>query len=53
MGFVEAVEVQYDPKEVELTTLIAYYFKAIDPTTLNQQGNDIGIQYRTGIYYVK
>ncbi|WP_172372038.1 peptide-methionine (R)-S-oxide reductase MsrB [Sporosarcina jiandibaonis] len=52
MGFVEAVEVQYDSEEVELSTLIEYYFKAIDPTTLNQQGNDIGIQYRTGIYYV-
>ena len=52
LGFVEAVEVQYDPEEVELSKLIAFYFKAIDPTTLNQQGNDIGIQYRTGIYYV-
>ncbi len=52
LGFVEAVEVQYDPKEVELSKLITFYFKAIDPTTLNQQGNDIGIQYRTGIYYV-
>lgn len=52
MGFVEAVEVQYDPDEVELSKLITYYFKAINPTTLNQQGNDIGIQYRTGIYYV-
>ncbi|WP_210467889.1 peptide-methionine (R)-S-oxide reductase MsrB [Sporosarcina sp. 6E9] len=52
MGFVEAVEVQYDPDDVELSTLIEYYFKAIDPTTLNQQGNDVGIQYRTGIYYL-
>jgi peptide methionine sulfoxide reductase msrA/msrB len=52
MGFVEAVEVQYDPEEVDLSILIEYYFKAIDPTTLNQQGNDIGIQYRTGIYYL-
>ena len=52
LGFVETVEVQYDPDEVDLTTLITYYFKAIDPTLLNQQGNDIGVQYRTGIYYV-
>ena len=52
MGFVEAVEVEYDPEKIDLKELITYYFKAIDPTTLNQQGNDIGIQYRTGIYYV-
>lgn len=50
-GFAETVEVTYDPERVSLEQLLTYFFKAIDPTTLNQQGNDIGSQYRTGIYY--
>jgi len=50
-GHAETVRVQYDPNTVSLTTLLKYYFKVIDPTSLNKQGNDRGIQYRTGIYY--
>jgi len=50
-GAAEAVKVVFDPKEVELCLLINLFFKTIDPTTLNQQGNDVGTQYRTGIYY--
>lgn len=50
-GFAETVEVIYDPERVTLEDLLAYFFLVIDPTILNQQGNDIGIQYRTGIYY--
>ncbi|MHA0857741.1 peptide-methionine (R)-S-oxide reductase MsrB [Paenibacillus sp. CMAA1364] len=50
-GFVETVEVKYDPKRVTLEDLIAKYFKVINPLSLNKQGNDIGDQYRTGIYY--
>lgn len=50
-GFAEAVEVTYDPERVSLEQLLTYFFKAIDPTTLNKQGNDVGTQYRTGIYY--
>ena len=50
-GFTETVHVEYDPKRVSLSELLTYYFKIIDPTMLNQQGNDQGIQYRTGIYY--
>ena len=41
----------YDPERVSLSKLLTYYFKVIDPTILNQQGNDKGIQYRTGVYY--
>ena len=41
-GFVETVEVTYDPERVSLSKLLTYYFKVIDPTILNQQGNDIG-----------
>ncbi len=47
----EAVEVRYDPSRVGLRTLIAMYFLTIDPLSGNRQGNDIGTQYRTGIYY--
>ncbi|OAB47903.1 peptide-methionine (R)-S-oxide reductase MsrB [Paenibacillus antarcticus] len=50
-GFAETVEVKYDPKRVTLTDLVSKYFKVIDPTSLNKQGNDRGVQYRTGIYY--
>ncbi len=48
---VETVEVKFDSKETDLTTILLYYFKIIDPTVLNRQGPDIGTQYRTGIYY--
>ena len=47
----EAAHVIYDPKKINLTTILAYYFKIIDPTSVNKQGNDVGRQYRTGIYY--
>ncbi len=50
-GAAETVEVVYDDVKVGLTDLLSIYFKSIDPTTLNRQGNDIGTQYRTGIYY--
>ncbi len=50
-NFAETVKVQYDPKKVALKQILELYFKTIDPTILNQQGHDIGTQYRTGIYY--
>lgn len=50
-GFAETVHVKYDPKQVTLQKLLDYYFKVVDPTSLNKQGNDRGVQYRTGIYY--
>lgn len=50
-GHAETVHVTYDASKVDLTTLLLYYFKVIDPTSLNKQGNDRGTQYRTGIYY--
>lgn len=50
-GAAETVEVVYDDNKVSLTELLSIYFKSIDPTMLNRQGNDIGTQYRTGIYY--
>lgn len=49
--YAETVKVQYDPQVVSLSFLLHLYFKAIDPTSLNQQGEDKGTRYRTGIYY--
>ena len=49
--FAETVRVVYNPDEVSLQFLLALYFKAIDPLSVNQQGHDKGTQYRTGIYY--
>lgn len=50
-GFAETVKVTYNPEKVDLNMLLDLYFLTIDPTSLNKQGNDIGDQYRTGIYY--
>ena len=50
-GYAETVHVSYDPKIVSLDTLVRQYFKIIDPTSVNKQGNDRGAQYRTGVYY--
>lgn len=50
-GAVETVKVIYDAEAVSLKLLIQLFFKMIDPTSLNQQGEDIGTQYRTGIYF--
>ena len=47
----ETVKVDFDPSLVSLEFLTRMFFHAIDPTSLNRQGNDIGTQYRTGIYY--
>ena len=47
----ETVKVVYESEVVNLTLLLDLYFKTIDPTSLNRQGNDRGTQYRTGIYY--
>lgn len=49
--FAETVEVTYDPERISLDELLAHFFRVIDPTSINKQGNDVGIQYRTGIYY--
>ncbi len=52
-GYAETVMVEYDPEILSLRLLIQLYFKAIDPTSLNKQGEDEGTRYRTGIYYVE
>jgi peptide methionine sulfoxide reductase msrA/msrB len=50
-GHAEAVRVEYDPAAVPLDFLLSLYFEAVDPLSVNRQGNDIGVQYRTGVYY--
>lgn len=50
-GFRETVRVTYDPDKVSLDALLLAYFYVIDPTIENRQGNDVGTQYQTGIYY--
>ena len=51
-GHAETVKVVYDESRITLTKLLEYYFLVIDPLSVNRQGNDTGIQYRTGIYYL-
>lgn len=48
----ETVHIVYDDKVVSLPFILNMYYKIIDPTSVNKQGNDRGIQYRTGIYYL-
>ena len=50
-GYAETVHVRYDTERVGLKFLLRMFFKAIDPTSLNKQGEDEGTRYRTGIYY--
>ncbi len=52
-GYAETVHVQYDTSYVSLKFLVSMFFKAIDPLSMNKQGEDVGTRYRTGIYYTK
>jgi peptide-methionine (S)-S-oxide reductase len=49
-GYAECVKVAFDSKVVSIESLIHYFLEIIDPYSINQQGNDIGEKYRTGIY---
>ena len=50
-GHAETVRVKYDETKISLKRLLEKYFEVIDPVSVNKQGEDEGIQYRTGIYY--
>jgi peptide-methionine (S)-S-oxide reductase len=50
-GHNEVVQVTFDASQISLKQLFGVFFGTHDPTTLNQQGNDIGTQYRSGVYY--
>ena len=50
-GHYEVVKLIYDPKIISLRVLLEIFFVIHDPTTLNRQGNDLGTQYRSGVYF--
>ncbi|KJV37237.1 peptide-methionine (S)-S-oxide reductase MsrA [Acinetobacter brisouii] len=50
-GHAEVVKIDFDEEQVHYTDLLTVFFATHDPTTLNRQGNDIGTQYRSVIYY--
>jgi peptide-methionine (S)-S-oxide reductase len=50
-GHAEALQIEYDPTQVDYATLLEVFWKTHDPTTLNRQGNDVGTQYRSGIFF--
>ena len=51
-GHVEVVKVEYDEEIIPLSYLLDLFYESINPVSVNRQGGDSGIQYRTGIYYV-
>ena len=50
-GHAEACQLRYDPQKISFAELLMVFFRTHDPTTLDRQGNDIGSQYRSAIYY--
>lgn len=50
-GHAEAVQITFDNEIISLIDILEVFWKLHDPTTLNQQGNDIGTQYRSAIFY--
>ncbi|GAA1416398.1 peptide-methionine (S)-S-oxide reductase MsrA [Streptomyces thermospinosisporus] len=47
----ESIEITYDPSVTDYRTILEYFFQIHDPTTKNRQGNDIGLSYRSAIFY--
>ena len=52
-GHAETLLIKYDESAISLAELLKFYFMVIDPLSVNRQGEDSGIQYRTGIYYTE
>ncbi|WP_276089712.1 peptide-methionine (S)-S-oxide reductase MsrA [Pedobacter sp. JY14-1] len=50
-GHAEVLEITYDPKKISYDELLEVFWKTHDPTTLNRQGNDVGPQYRSVVFY--
>ena len=50
-GHAETVKVIYNPEIISLEDILAHYLRVVNPVSINKQGNDVGTQYRTGIYY--
>ncbi|MFA7327481.1 MAG: peptide-methionine (S)-S-oxide reductase MsrA [Candidatus Kapaibacterium sp.] len=51
-GHAEATRIYYNPEIITFKELLEVFWKTHDPTTLNRQGNDVGTQYRSGIFYL-
>lgn len=49
-GYAECVKTSFDPSAVSLPELMGYFFEIIDPYSINKQGQDVGLKYRTGVY---
>jgi peptide-methionine (S)-S-oxide reductase len=50
-GHAEAIQIEFDPADISFEDLLAVFFATHDPTTLNRQGNDVGTQYRSTVFY--
>ena len=50
-GHAEVCKIEYDPEQISFEELLKVFFNTHDPTTLNRQGNDVGPQYRSAIFY--
>lgn len=50
-GHAEAIQIEFDPSTTNYEDILRFFFKMHDPTTLNRQGNDVGSQYRSAIFY--
>jgi len=51
-GHAEVIKIEFDPAEISFRDLMTVFFATHDPTTLNRQGNDVGTQYRSAIFFV-
>ena len=52
-GHAEAIKIEFDPSVVKYKDLLNVFFATHDPTTLNRQGNDVGSQYRSAIFFTR